>query len=50
MEQNKQTIDNHKEEIKQPKTWDQAITELKSFIIKSKQEEAIKQAEADHKE
>lgn len=35
------TNDNQKnEEAKKPKTWDEAVSELKAFIIKSKQEEA----------
>ena len=38
MEQNEHNV----EQVKQPKTWDQAFSELKSFIIKSRKEEADK--------
>lgn len=44
MEQNEHNV----EQKKQPKTWDQAFSELKSFIIQSKKEEAEKaKAQAD---
>lgn len=33
------------EQAKKPKTWEEAVSELKGFIIKSRQEEAKKAAQ-----
>lgn len=37
-------MQDQKESVKKPKTWDEAINELRGFIIQSKREEQMKAA------